>query len=170
MTSFYGRGGANGGNGTQNYNELVNKPVTNLVSVTPINLSALTVGLYNIKGNFIYSAEDSEVKAFTSPTFVEILTDSISGDKIATFDVYQNGKHLTYSVDFLADGSYKVDAYTYEIISATGGSTEELPEVGDNTKIYVTQEGLYVWNEDTQDYVQLGTGSGSSEGETWDEM
>ena len=172
-TSFYGRGGGGSGtgsSGTSNYNELSNKPITNLVGLTAINLSTLTVGLYNIRGNYIFNADDGEVKNFPSPVFVKILLDTVSGDKIVTFDVYENGKHLTYSIEYFADGSYKVDKYTYEIINTTAGTTEELPKVGDATQLYSTDEGLFVWNETAQDYVQLGTEEGAAADQTWDEM
>lgn len=171
-TSFYGRGGgtSSGGSGTSNYNELTNKPITNLVGLTAINLSALTVGLYNIRGNYIFNASDSEIKSFASPTFVKIMLDTVTGDKIATFDVYENGKHLTYSIDFLADGSYKVDKYTYEIINTSAGTTEELPAVGDSSQLYSTDEGLFVWNETAKEYVQLGAEEGAAADQTWDEM
>ena len=171
MSSFYGRGGSGsgtGGNGTSNYNELSNKPITNLVGATAINLSSLTVGLYNIRGKYILNAEDKEEKVFPSSTLVQILLDTKTGDKIATYDVYEQGKHLTYSIDYLADGSYKVDKYTYEIINTNADTTEELPETGDNTQLYSTDEGLFVWNEAKQDYVQLGTGEELEQ--TWDQM
>lgn len=170
MTSFYGRGGGSGtgGSGTSNYNELSNKPITNLTGLTAINFSTLTPGLYSIRGNYIYNADDGEVKTFPSSNFVEVLLDSISGDKIVTFDLYENGKHLTYSIDYFSDGSYKVDRYTYEIVSSVSGSTEDLPETGDTTKLYATDDGLYVWNETKQDYVQLGTGEELEQ--TWDQM
>ena len=169
-TSFYGRGGGNnpGGSGTSNYNELTNKPITNLVGLTAINLSALTVGLYNIRGNYVFNSEDVENKTFPSPTFVKVLLDTKSGDKIVTYDIYENGKHLTYTIDFYPDSTYKVDKYTYEIISTESGSTEDLPDKGDATKLYATDDGLYVWNESVQDYVQLGTGEETEQ--TWDEM
>lgn len=169
MTSFYGRGGGNsGGSGTSNYNELSNKPITNLTGLTAINLSTLTIGLYSIRGNYIFNSEDAETKVFPSPTFVKVLLDTKSGDKIVTYDIYENGKHLTYSIDFYSDGTYKVDKYTYEIISTESGSTEDLPDEGDVTKLYATDDGLYVWNEAAQDYVQLGTGEETEP--TWDEM
>ena len=169
-TSFYGRGGGGSGSGegTSNYNELSNKPITNLVGVTAINLSSLTVGLYNIRGKYILNAEDKEEKVFPSSTLVQILLDTKTGDKIATYDVYEQGKHLTYSIDYLADGSYKVDKYTYEIINTNAGTTEDLPEEGDITQLYSTDEGLFVWNEEKQDYIQLGTGEETEQ--TWDEM
>lgn len=170
-TSFYGNGGGigSGGSGTSNYNELTNKPITNLVGLTAINLSALTVGLYNIRGNYIFSAEDGEIKHFSSPTFVKIMLDTVSGDKVATFDIYENGRHLTYSIDFLVDGSYKVDKYTYEIINTSAGTTEELPAIGDSSQLYSTDEGLFVWNETAREYVQLGTEEAAGE-QTWGEM
>lgn len=169
-TSFYGRGGGGSGSGegTSNYNELSNKPITNLVGVTAINLSSLTVGLYNIRGKYILNVEDKEEKVFPSSTLVQILLDTKTGDKIATYDVYEQGKHLTYSIDYLADGSYKVDKYTYEIINTNAGTTEELPEEGDITQLYSTDEGLFVWNEAKQDYIQLGTGEETEQ--TWDDM
>lgn len=172
MSSFYGRGGgaSAGGSGTSNYNELGNKPITNLVGLTAINLSALTIGLYNIRGNYIFNAEDKEVKTFPSQTFVQIMLDTVTGDKIVTYDTYENGKHLTYSIDCFSDGSYKVDKYTYEIINTTAGTTEELPKVGDATQLYSTDEGLFVWNETAQEYVQLGTDEGAAADQTWDEM
>ena len=169
-TSFYGRGGGGSGSGegTSNYNELSNKPITNLVGVTAINLSSLTVGLYNIRGKYILNAEDKEEKVFPSSTLVQILLDTKTGDKIATYDVYEEGKHLTYSIDYLVDGSYKVDKYTYEIINTNAGTTEDLPDAGDVTQLYSTDEGLFVWNEAKQDYIQLGTGEETEQ--TWDEM
>jgi len=171
-TSFYGRGGgaSSGGSGTSNYNELSNKPITNLVGLTAINLSSLTVGLYNIRGNYIFNAEDGEVKNFPSPTFVKVLLDTVSGDKIITYDIYEEGKHLTYSIDYHSDGSCKVDKYTYEIINTSAGTTEELPAVGDATQLYSTDEGLFVWNETAQEYVRLGAEEGAAADQTWDEM
>jgi hypothetical protein len=43
-----------------------------------------------------------------------------------------------------------------------------LPEIGDATQLYSTEEGLFVWNETSQEYVQLGTGE--EQEQTWDEM
>jgi hypothetical protein len=170
MTSFYGRGGGTGtgGSGTSNYNELSNKPITNLVGLTAINLSTLTIGLYNIRGNYIFNAEGGEVKAFSSPTFVKVMLDTVTNDKIVTFDTYENGKHLTYSIDYFNDGTYHIDKFTYEIITTEAGTTEDLPEEGDSTKLYATDEGLFVWNETAQEYVQLGTEEGGNQ--AWDEM
>jgi hypothetical protein len=169
-TSFYGRGGGGSGSGegTSNYNELSNKPITNLVGITAINLSSLTVGLYNIRGKYIFNTEDKEEKTFPSSVLVQILLDTKTGDKIATYDVYEQGKHLTYSIDYFTDGSYKVDKYTYETINSNAGTTEDLPEEGDITQLYSTDEGLFVWNEAKQDYIQLGTGEETEQ--TWDEM
>ena len=96
------------------------------------------------------------------------MLDTISGDKIVTFEAYENQKHLSYSIDYFQDGSYKVDRYTYETINADASTTEDLPAEGNVSQIYSTSEGLYVWNEAKQDYVQLGTGEESEQ--TWDEM
>lgn len=170
-TSFYGRGGgtSSGGSGTSNYNELSNKPITNISGeIAPINLSTLTAGLYNIRGQYIFNAEDDVIKSFNSSTFVKVLLDTVTGDKTVSFETYENEKHFSYSIDYLKDGSYKVDRYTYETVNANADTTEDLPEEGNSSQIYSTNEGLYVWNEAKQDYVQLGTGEATEQ--TWDEM
>jgi hypothetical protein len=169
-TSFYGNGVGigTGEGGTSNYNDLTNKPITNLTGLTPINLSALTVGLYSIRGKYIFNADDSEIKNFASATLVKVVLDTITGDKVVTFETYENAKHISYSVDYFQDSSYKLEKYTYETINANADTTEELPAEGNISQIYSTNEGLYVWNEEKQDYVQLGTGEATEQ--TWDEM
>ena len=171
MGSFYGGGGnSGGGSGVSNYNELSNKPITGIVGREdlPINLSTLMVGLYNLNGYYKFSANDVELNMLPSATFAKVVEDAISGDKVVSFDVYENTKHISYSIDYLQDGSYKVDRYTFEAINASAGTTEELPASGDATQIYSTDNGLYVWNEAKQDYIQLGTGEETEQ--TWDEM
>jgi hypothetical protein len=170
-TSFYGRGGVEGsGSGTDNYNELKNKPIISLTGREdlPINLSSLVVGLYNLNGSYIFSNNDLEMKNFPSTTFAKVIIDAKTGDKIVSFDTYENTKHLSFSIDYFQDGSYKVDRYTYETINANADTTEDLPASGDVTQIYSTDKGLFVWNESKQDYVQLGTGEETEQ--TWDEM
>lgn len=171
MGSFYGNHAGNGGGsgGVSNYNELSNKPITNLSGLTAINFSTLTVGLYNIRGNYIYNENDAEVKVFSSPIFVKVLLDSNTGDKIVCFDLHENGKHMTYSIDYSPAGEYTVGKYTYEVISSDADTTEDLPAEGDISKIYATDDGLYVWSEEDQDYKKLGEDSESSE-QTWDDM
>lgn len=156
--SFYGRGtigSGSGEGGTTNYNELSNKPITNLTGLTAINLSSLELGLYNIRGNYIYSSSDTETKTLTSPRLLQILLDNASGLKVAVFDYYENTKHFTRTITYNSDGTYTVNDYSYDsVVAATAES--ELPETGDASKIYITDNGVFVWSEDAQDYVQLG--------------
>ena len=169
--SFYGNVGVGSGSsnpGTDNYNDLSNKPIINISAVGTTNLSSLAQGLYKISGDYIYSQDDTEVKHLASATLVQVYLDATTGDKIITFDTYENSKHITYNIDYLAEGTYKVDKYTYEVIKSISGTTEDLPEKGDSSQIYSTDEGLFVWNDDKQDYVKLGTGEATEQ--TWDDM
>ena len=66
MGSFYGNYsvGGGGGEGTSNYNELTNKPITNLTGTDskPIVLGDLFTGEYLIKGTYIYNLSDKNKK------------------------------------------------------------------------------------------------------------
>ena len=72
-------------------------------------------------------------------------------------DVCENGKYVTYDIIYSEGGTYKVHKFTYETLNTKAESTKDLPEVGDATQIYSTDKGFFVWNEDIQDYVKLGT-------------
>lgn len=170
MTSFYGNAATSssgGGSGTSNYNELSNKPITNLVGLTSVNLATLNLGLYNIRGNYIYSSADTEVKSFNAPMLLQVLLDTVTGNKIVTYDLYENGKHLTYTITYSSETEYNVDRYTYEVV-VPADTTEDLPEEGSASQLYATDDGLYVWNETASAYVKLGESSGGSD--SWDEM
>lgn len=50
--SFFGGGGQGGGSGgVSNYNELTNKPVSNITG-NPVIISSLSTGIYNINGTW----------------------------------------------------------------------------------------------------------------------
>lgn len=50
--SFFGGGGQGGGSGgVSNYNELTNKPVSNITG-SPVIISSLSTGIYNINGTW----------------------------------------------------------------------------------------------------------------------
>lgn len=172
MGSFYGQvslGGSGSGGGVSNYNDLSNKPIKNLTGLTAINLSSLEEGLYNIKGNYIYNTSDTTVKTFASPRLLQVLLDdSVTDAKNIIFEYFNNGRHFAKIIHSYADGTYTEENYAYDhTISAENKS--ELPEIGDPSMLYSTSEGVFVWSEDAQEYVQLGSTEASG-GQNWDAM
>lgn len=171
MGSFYGQVslGGSGSGGVSDYNELSNKPIKNLTGLTAINLSLLEEGLYNVKGNYIYNSSDTAVKTFASPRLLQVLLDdSVTDAKNIIFEYFNNGRHFAKIIHSYADGTYTEENYAYNhIISAENKS--ELPEIGDPSMLYSTSEGVFVWSEDAQEYVQLGSTEASGE-QQWNEM
>lgn len=168
--SFYGRGiigSGSGEGGTTNYNELSNKPITNLTGLTAINLNSLELGLYNIRGNYIYNSTDTETKTLASPRLLQVLLDSVSGLKVVVFDYYENGRHFTRTITYNTDDTYEVNNYSYDSVEAAA-DLSELPTTGDVSRIYTTSEGVFVWSDDAQDYVQLGKAIAAES--NWDVM
>ena len=170
MGSFYGNvviGG--GGGGISNYNELTNKPIINLTGLTAINLSTLNEGLYNVKGNYIYNAADTKVKTFASPRLLQVLLDdSVTDAKNIVFEYFENGRHFAKIIHCYADGTYKEEVYAYDH-TVSADKESDLPETGDPSMLYSTSEGVFVWSEDAQDYVQLGKPEASG-GSSWGTM
>ena len=151
MSSFYGNGGGGGG-GTSDYNALNNKPIINLTGITPIDFSALPEDVYNIKGNYKYSA-DGETYTWLSANLVYVSKDTLTDNKIVHFDVYENDKRYSITIIY-SDDDYKVEKFAYDVI-VSKQDKEELPEVGDSGSIYSTEEGVFVYVNG--DYRQLGT-------------
>ena len=155
MSSFYGNGsakGGGGGGGTSDYNALNNKPIVNLTGITPIDFSALPEDVYNIKGNYKYSA-DSETYTWLSANLVYVSKDTLTDNKIVHFDVYENDKRYSITIIY-SDDDYKVEKFAYDVM-VSKQNKEELPEVGDAGSIYSTEEGVFVYVNG--DYRQLGT-------------
>ena len=155
MSSFYGHGsakGGGGGGGTSDYNALNNKPIVNLTGITPIDFSALPEDVYNIKGNYKYSA-DGETYTWLSANLVYVSKDTLTDNKIVHFDVYENDKRYSITIIY-SDDDYKVEKFAYDVI-VSKQDKEELPEVGDSGSIYSTEEGVFVYVNG--DYRQLGT-------------
>lgn len=154
MSSFYGNGSAKGGGGggTSDYNALNNKPIINLTGITPIDFSALPEDVYNIKGNYKYSA-DGETYTWLSANLVYVSKDTLTDNKIVHFDVYENDKRYSITIIY-SDDDYKVEKFAYDVM-VSKQDKEELPEVGDAGSIYSTEEGVFVYVNG--DYRQLGT-------------
>lgn len=155
MSSFYGNGvivSGSGGGGTTNYNELDNKPITNLTGILPIDFSLLEIGVYNVKGNYKYSS-DEETHTWLNSNIVQVFEDTVTGHKILRFDVYENDKRYTQTIIYNEDGSFAQEKFSYDVIQASVSS--QLPETGDTSKIYSTEDGVYVYTEDGG-YQKLG--------------
>jgi hypothetical protein len=164
MASFYGNGyngsSSSAGGGTKNYNELTNRPIKNLIGLTAIDLSLLETGLYSIKGNYIYIASDTEVKTFANNKFLEVFLDEELGTKVITFKNDNQGKHyqtyISYDINLT---TYTVEQFSYDNF-VTCDTETSLPEEGDSTTLYTTEDGIYVYNSSAQGYVKLGTATG----------
>ena len=156
MASFYGTGvivGSGGGEGTTNYNDLENKPIINLIGVLPVDLSILEVGTYNIRGNYKYN-ENGDTHTFAETHLVQVFQDSVTQNKIVRFDIYKDDKRYTQSIIYdNTTGIYTEELYPYSTLVVS--DTANLPEQGDVTKLYIRDDGIYVWTG--TDYQKLGT-------------
>ena len=156
MASFYGTGvivSGGGGEGTTNYNDLENKPIINLIGVSPINFKNLEVGTYNIRGNYIYE-ENGNTYTFADTHLVQVFQDSITQDKIVRFDIYENNQRYTKSIIYNSvSNTYTEETYTYSDLVVSG--LIDFPIPGELDKIYRNANGLYVWTG--TDYQRLGT-------------
>lgn len=91
-----GGGGGSGSGGVTNYDELTNRPVTNITG-TGIVISDLTTGVYNIKGSWKMTADDVERETLEDDLFYVMNNDSeskltwISAGQIKTFSVANGG-------------------------------------------------------------------------------
>ena len=108
MSSFYGQGTSisNGsGNGTFNYDELLNKPIKNLrgIDSTPIVFLELEPGNYTFIGNYKFSQNDEEAKINNIPRVLQIYKDDIEALEL---------KRQTYSeiLNYLKDNSELFDS------------------------------------------------------------
>ena len=108
MSSFYGHGWSIGGSdgGTSDYNDLSNKPITNLTGTesSPVTFSDLGYGNYLIKGFYRYSANDDN--RLSSSLLVLITHDEESDGKVAKFDVIENKEVIVITVFYDNDGSF----------------------------------------------------------------
>jgi hypothetical protein len=88
--------GGGGGSGTTNYNDLTNRPVTNLAG-SGIVISGLSTGVYNIDGTWKMTADDAERTTEKDDLFY-VKNDAsgshltwVTAGKIYTFSVVAGG-------------------------------------------------------------------------------
>lgn len=151
MSSFYGNHGVGGGTGgTSDYNQLLNKPFTNLIggSSSPIIFETLDFGNYMVKGSFIYVAGDTAIKEASYLNYIEILQDSASKKKVAKYETFEDGKYYIYTVYFNGDGTCVVDKI---LINKSEGlvflKEEEMPQEGIESVLYVTGKTIYQYKD-----------------------
>jgi hypothetical protein len=154
MSSFYGNYGGTGGGagGTSDYNDLSNKPLINITgsSTSPVVLNTLNYGCYMIKGSFVYTAKDTDVKTVSYQNYIEITQDTVSGRKVANFSTFEDGAYYIYNIYFNDDETCLVDKTP--IKKSDGGiiflKEEDLPDiVGVESTLYVTELAIYQWKD-----------------------
>ena len=114
-----GTSSSEGGTGTSNYNDLLNKPVSN-ISGNPVIISELPSGVYNIDGTWAMTADDISKETPKDDLFY-ILNDNdickltwITAGSIYTYSVKSNGT----SADIVEDSI----ATTKDILNSLVGS------------------------------------------------
>ena len=124
MLSFYGSANAfaSGGGGVSNYNELSNKPITNLIGIkpAPINLALLNEGVYLVRGNYIYSDSDSDIKSLTQ-LLIEVSYDEQTESKVIKYEKVKNNEYYVCLIIY-GEESYELKEIN---LSAKGGSVDE---------------------------------------------
>lgn len=111
MSSFYGCHGVasgSGGSGVSDYNQLSNTPIKNLIGTenSPVDLSALSYGRYNIAGSYVITS-DSEVITLDDQRVFSVYNDSVTGDKVIYYDIIKNGELVHMYITYGNDGSTK---------------------------------------------------------------
>ena len=159
MSSFYGNystGGGGGAGGTSNYNELSNKPIINLNGAenNPIVFNTLSIGTYLIKGRYKYTKDD-QIKN-TDLLLLNVFIDSINNKKVCKFEKSNNDIWFLYIISLTEDNNYienvfPIEKPSYNILFIT---QLELPEVGEENTLYVTDKYIYQWKNER--YIELG--------------
>ena len=159
MGSFYGNYsvGGGGGEGTSNYNELTNKPITNLTGTDskPIVLGDLFTGEYLIKGTYIYNLSDKNKKE-TLLLHVNISLDEVTRERICNFEKCENNTCFMYVVIIRTD-DYLINKYSFNKPSNNilFIAESELPLTGVEEVLYITEKAIYQWRDN--DYVLLAS-------------
>ena len=99
--------GGGGSGGTTDYNELRNRPVTN-INGKGVVVSSLSTGVYNIKGTWKMTEDDTERDTLDDDLFYVLHSDDgtkltrISAGEIKTFRVPAGGSATDVVVDEMA--------------------------------------------------------------------
>lgn len=155
MGSFYGSGGI------VNYNQLTNKPITQLTGTEsePIILNTLNYGEYLIDGYFVYTSLDTVLKGSNlHPTYISIMMDDRTLRKAAHYETFESEVYFLYHVYFKNDETCVLDKIT---INKTHGliflDESEFPQPGVEGVLYISKENIYQWNDDEEQYIQLNS-------------
>ena len=149
MGSFYGNYsiGGGGSGGTNNYNELTNKPITNLIGTDnkPIILGDLYTGEYLIKGPYIYTSSDGNVKQ-TSLLHVIVSVDEETRKSVCKFEKYENDTWFMYIV-IINENEYAINKYSFSKPSSNilFVAEDELPQPGVEQVLYITEKAIKQW-------------------------
>lgn len=128
MSSFYGCHGiasGSGGGGVSDYNQLSNTPIKNLIGTetSPVDLSALSYGRYNVAGSYV-TTTNGEVVTLTEQRVFSVYNDSVTNEKVVYYESIQNGEIVYTYITYAEDGTVTVEdkvlvstAYIDEILT-----------------------------------------------------
>lgn len=105
MSSFYGGGGIGGG--TDNYDELANVPVKNVHGIdagSPIILSGLGYGHYNLTGYYKQDSGSQLENAENDAVDVLVIKDKITGYKTILYYTVEDGITFLHTIAYGANG------------------------------------------------------------------
>ena len=148
MGSFYGNYGGSGGGsgGTTNYNELSNKPIINLNGLpnSPTILYSLTEGEYMVSGYYKYNNIESSVYYMDS-WHITVEIDEFTQQKNIYYARTEGNSYVVYDI------IYHEDSEEYDIVrnefKKDISFLDELPQDGEENKLYVTLNGIYIYRE-----------------------
>ena len=108
--------------GIDDYNDLINKPVENIVATQEVVLSELADGIYSLVGNYRISDQDTTHRMITSKEFV-IKETAIDEDNIEYIHITEiSGKsiknYICTDVNFIED--------RYVLLSELGNEVEDI--------------------------------------------
>jgi hypothetical protein len=99
-----------------------------------------------LKGSFIYTSKDKDIKSVSYQNYIEIVQDAVSLKKVAKYETFEDGKFYIYSIYFNDDNTCLLDKMS---ISKSEGTIflneEDLPEEGIESILYVTELAIYQW-------------------------
>lgn len=143
---------------TIDYNDLLNTPITNANGTedSPIVLNTLDYGNYILTGNYQYTSI-ADIQTTDVPVLVQITQDAITSEKIATFEVYEDGEACRYSITFYDDDTClqdKVIIANQKEVVLFFNDDANLPDQGQEEILYVTDNSIYKWNG--TEYTSIG--------------
>ena len=114
MSSFYGNHGiGGGGGGVTDYNQLSNKPITNIEgsNATPVSLNTLEYGTYLLSGYYKYTI-DGDVYEADPPIMVKIMKDEVTNRRVVYYETTKNGVLIAVLGNYNADGTVDIKEHS----------------------------------------------------------